>query len=345
MEDPTPKKARAKRANPRPAPTARTSSRSQEVDETQPRKAPAKAAKKAPARKAASRQAQPILDEALLAHLDQVLADLDPPALVSPPLPAPPPQAPPRPGPAARPKPAAKRKPTAKTQPVAKTEPAAKTRAKVEPAAPNGPVAPPGDQRTAPLWARLVADPGFAPEHVIRESVRLAGPQAQDWVDRMHVRYPDARPDALARLAATELTREARRRGAGNAAAGRAGAIASVGAVVSVGAVARVQVRLALTVAAVYGLDPTSEARTREVADLLRVPRLTQPTAAAVGNIGRLAAGVAVRRVASRLLPFGAAVAGAVHGGRSTEDLATRAISRFRPGTHKRELEKPDPVA
>jgi hypothetical protein len=282
------------------------------------------------------------LDEALLNHLDEVLAELEPPVLVSaPPKAATRPKAPAGPKSPAPAKSAATQKSAALPKPATPPDKVAPS----DKVARSEKVAPAGDQRTAPLWARLVADPGYAPEHVIRESVRFAGPQAQDWVDRMRARYPDARPDALARLAATELTREARRSGAGSAMAGRTGAMASAGAVVSVSAVARVQIRLALTVAALYGLDPTGEARIREVADLLRVPRLTQPAMAAVGNVGRLAASVAVRRVAARLMPFGAAVAGAVHGGRSTEDLAIRAISRFRPQPHRRGLKEPDPVA
>ena len=78
-------------------------------------------------------------------------------------------------------------------------------------------------------------------------------------------------------------------------------------------------------------LDPTGEARVRDLLELLRVHRLTQPGRAAAGNLGRLGGGVAVVRAAARLLPFGAAVAGAVHGGRGCDDLGRRAIDHYRP--------------
>jgi hypothetical protein len=141
----------------------------------------------------------------------------------------------------------------------------------------------------------------------------------------MRQRYPGARDDALARLAVDEHIRVARRQGAGSAVAGPAGPW------LGLGLRGRTEARLALTVAAVYGLDPTGEARVRDLLELLRVPRLTQPGRAAAGNLGRLAGGVAVVRAAARLLPFGAAVAGAVHGGRGCDDLGRRAIDRYRP--------------
>jgi hypothetical protein len=141
----------------------------------------------------------------------------------------------------------------------------------------------------------------------------------------MRRRYPGARDDALARLAVDEHVRSARRQGAATAVAG------PVGAWLSLGLRGRTEVRLALTVAAVYGSDPTGEARVRDLLELLRVPRLTQPVPVAVSNLGRLVGGVAVVRAAAGLVPFGAAVASAVHGGRGCDDLGRRAIDRYRP--------------
>lgn len=191
----------------------------------------------------------------------------------------------------------------------------------VKPKAPEPVEAPPVDP---PLWAHLVADPGFAAEHVSREAARRLGPDARDWVQRMESRYPTAGPDALARLATMELIRTGRRQGA---ASGTGGA---VGSWANVGLAARTQARMVLTLAAVYGLDPTSEDRARDLLELQRVPRLTQPATSAVVNGGRLLAAVAVRRIAARLMPFGAAVAGSIHSGRELDDLARRSITRFR---------------
>jgi len=184
-------------------------------------------------------------------------------------------------------------------------------------------------ERSAPLWARVVADPGYTPEHLAREAVRRVGPEAADWVARVRHRYPDAAPHAIARLAAAEAVRVTRRVGAGGGATGLLGAAASAGPL------ARTQARLVLTIAATYGVDPTDDARARELLDLVHAPRLTQPTADAVRNASRLAAAIAVRRLARRATPVGAAIVGAVQSGRSTEMLAARAIAHY--GAHSQD--------
>lgn len=175
-----------------------------------------------------------------------------------------------------------------------------------------------------PLWARVVADPGYAAEHMAREAIYLLGPQARDWAVRTSARYPTATPDALARLATKEAVRTARRQGAASGAAGVLGSVAVTGAL------AHAHARLVLTVAAVYGFDPTTPDRARDLLAVLRVPRLTQPTTTALRNVGRLVAGFTARRVAARLMPFGAAVAGATIGARSTADVGERAMAQFR---------------
>src|SRR5690242_12594753 len=100
------------------------------------------------------------------------------------------------------------------------------------------------DRAKAPLWAMIVADPGFTSEHVAREAVRRVGADARDWVAWVRGRYPGAGADAIARLAAQHYATIARRHGAGTAAAGLAGSVAGVGDL------ARIQARLVLTVAA-----------------------------------------------------------------------------------------------
>jgi hypothetical protein len=174
-------------------------------------------------------------------------------------------------------------------------------------------------------------DVGSAPERFARAAVRDLGPAARDFVTRTRDRYPSAAPAALARLATLAMVRDARRVATATSTGGTIGAVAT--SVV----LARHQVRTVLTIAAAYGVDPTAEERVGEVLDLLRVPRLTEPTRATLGNLARVVAAVAVRRAAAKLVPFGGAVASAIHGGRSTSDVAARAMERYgRPSGPRR---------
>jgi hypothetical protein len=176
-------------------------------------------------------------------------------------------------------------------------------------------------ERPPPLWARLIADPGFAPEHVAREAVARIGPAALDWAATMRARYPRATPDGLARLAARDSVARA---------AGLSGLGGMFGAVVGASALSYGQARLVLHIAAAYGFDPTSEERVKELLRLLRVPRLTEPTGAAVVEVGRVVSGWAVRRVARRLGRGAAPLIGAYLGAWSSTDLADRATAHYR---------------
>jgi hypothetical protein len=179
-------------------------------------------------------------------------------------------------------------------------------------------------ERPIPVWARVVADPGYAPEHIVRNAVARLGPQAGEWVARTKDRYPDASPDGLARLAAQEYRTAARRQGMAIGSAGFLGSLALTGTL------AQAQTRLVLTIAAVYGEDPTASERVDELLELLRVPRLTEPAMAATGHAAKTAGSFAVRRIAARLVPFGGAIAGALLGSRGTEDVAARAMQLYR---------------
>jgi hypothetical protein len=172
----------------------------------------------------------------------------------------------------------------------------------------------------------VLADPGFAAEHAAREAVDRLGPEARDWMARTGGRYPAARPDGLARLAAQESVRSARKQGAASGAAG------VIGSVVGTGLLARGHARLVLTIAAAYGFDPTDRERARDLLVVLRVPRLTSPAPTALRNAGRVVASFASRRIAARVMPLGAAVAGATIGARSTRDVADRAMAHYRAG-------------
>ncbi len=175
-----------------------------------------------------------------------------------------------------------------------------------------------------PLWTQIAADPGHIAEHFAREAVRRHGPGARDWIARARRRYPDAPSDGLARLAAHEFTRIGRRRGAATGAAGIAGFLATVGVL------AQTQAALVLTIAAAYGEDPISEDRAADLLQLLRVPEPVEAPLAATRSAGWLLGAFALRRAAARLMPLGAVLAGAVQGGRSTEDVAARAIAHYR---------------
>jgi hypothetical protein len=185
-----------------------------------------------------------------------------------------------------------------------------------EPAAPK--------ERPIPVWARVVADPGYAPEHIVRNAVARLGPEAKAWVSRAKDRYPDASPDGLARLAAQEYRTAARRQGMAVGSAGFLGSLALTGTL------AQAQTRLVLTIAAAYGEDPTASERVDDVLELLRVPRLTEPAMAATGHAAKTAGTFAVQRIAARLVPFGGAIAAALQGSRSTQDVAARAMQLYR---------------
>jgi hypothetical protein len=104
-----------------------------------------------------------------------------------------------------------------------------------------------------------------------------------------------------------------------------------LGSLAMTGVLAHAEARMVLTIAAAYGLDPTDEEdRGTELLRLLRVPRLTQPTTDALRNSGRIVAALAARRVAARLVPFGAVLAGAVQGVASSNDVAMRALAYYR---------------
>lgn len=208
-------------------------------------------------------------------------------------------------------------------RPVRKRAPAKKATAAIrEPPPPPSEPAP--EPALQPTRVAATAPDADHTESVAGTVVRELGPEARDWATWMHGRYPDATAGALARLASAHFVRLAYRRGA------LAGASGAFGRVTGTVLVAQVQARLVLHVAAAYGTDPTSEERTAELATLLRVPRVTEPTGAAAVEVGRLISGYAITRVASRIVPFGLAALGSLTGGRGTEAVAARAIQFYR---------------
>jgi hypothetical protein len=104
-----------------------------------------------------------------------------------------------------------------------------------------------------------------------------------------------------------------------------------LGSLAAAGVLAHTHAGLVLHIAGAYGVDPASEERADDLVLLLRLPRRTQPTTTALADVGRLLGAYAVRRIAARVIPLGAVVAGAVQGGRSTDEVAARAVQHYRP--------------
>src|SRR5262249_53013125 len=142
--------------------------------------------------------------------------------------------------------------------------------------------------------------------------------------------------------ATQRFIRQARVQGAASGLIGPYALLAEVG-------LSWLQARLVLHLAAAYGHDPADPARAAELLVLQRVygsvamagealhrsPNGSTPTisglAAPVGGAALL---LGLVRAASRVVPGGGAVVGALTGARSTERLATRAIRYYRQLKH-----------
>lgn len=194
-------------------------------------------------------------------------------------------------------------------------------------------------------WARVVADPGHAPELLALAAVRSVGPRAADWAREVRESYPSATPDAVARLAIRQFTR----RGAVSSAfAAVAGLYAPVALVSAAG---YAQAELALHVAGAYGQDPTDPARAAELLVLSRVHPTRQQAEAAIaaadapadrdeaadGSTWRFGRPVAVQvggwtvlRAANRFFPGTAVLGSALVSRAATEAIGVRAIAFYR---------------
>ena len=104
-------------------------------------------------------------------------------------------------------------------------------------------------------WAKIVADPGHAPELLALAATQTIGPRAREWARRTYADYPAATPDAVARLAVAQFTR------AGGLSSIFAAVAGSYSPVALLGANAFTYAELVLHVAAAYGLDPTDPQR------------------------------------------------------------------------------------
>jgi hypothetical protein len=246
--------------------TATPSSEPRPAKATTPAKAtaPAKAPAKKTARKAAAKsQAAAVVPAA--AETATGAKPPSPPAIGAEARPPAPESAQPQPAAEAKPAP----KPQAEAQPPA-LEKAAQppapepTGSKAVATASGTDVAVPQAARTE-AWAKLVADPGHSPELLALAAVQTIGPSAQEWARRMRESYPNASPEALARLAQRQFTRFG---SVGSLFAAVAGSYAPVALLASN---ALTYAELVLHIAAAYGLDPTDE---RRAVDLLVLTRI-----------------------------------------------------------------------
>jgi EcsC protein family len=205
------------------------------------------------------------------------------------------------------------------------------------------------------LWARMKADPQYAPEHLALEAVRLLGPEARRWAERTRAEQPGITADELAELAVRRFTNLARLSGAVSGAAGLAGAV------VDVGVLAWTQSRMGLHIAAAYGLDPTSPERATDLLVLQRVHKAAETARLALGvaagrerasrlfapaagqpltgvmlklsaKLAQMAGIRAARQVFAKMVPGAGMVLGTWVNGAATKDLARRARELYRAG-------------
>jgi hypothetical protein len=176
------------------------------------------------------------------------------------------------------------------------------------------------------------SEPASAPEHrtsreIGNKIVREFGPTAAEWARWTRARYPEATPDAVARLAVLEFGRAARREAVATAAGGLAGAVAADAVL------ARGHARMVLAIAAAYGVDPIDPARADDLAELLAPTWRTAAgaalrtstaaaTAAVAAKIGR-----APKALAGKL---GAVLIAAIQSGQRTDAIAARAAKRYK---------------
>lgn len=210
--------------------------------------------------------------------------------------------------------------------------------------------APPGT-----LWARMKADPQYAPEHLALEATRRLGPEAAEWHARLREKHPELGPDELAALAIKRFTTLARVSGAVSGAAGLPGAV------LDVGVLAWTQARLVLHVAAAHGADPAAAERATDLLVLQRVHKLAETARTALGvaagrerasriftggsghplaavllrlslKLAQMAGVRAAKRVFAKMVPGAGIILGTWANSAATRDLAQRAQEHYRNG-------------
>ncbi|MFY1671887.1 EcsC family protein [Plantactinospora sp. WMMB334] len=211
-------------------------------------------------------------------------------------------------------------------------------------------VVPPGG-----LWARMKADPQYAPEHLALEAVRRIGPQARAWAERTRARHPRMSPEAMAEAAIRRFVNHARVSGAVSGAAGLPGAV------IDMGVLAWTQARMVLYVAAAYGADPEHPDRATDLLVLQRVHKIAETARLALGvaagreridalrsrsdtplarvmlrlgfKLAQMAGVRAAKRLVAKAVPGAAVVLGTWANSSATSSLAARSQELYRPRT------------
>lgn len=208
------------------------------------------------------------------------------------------------------------------------------------------------------LWAKMKADPEYAPEHLALEAITRLGPEAARWVEKTRARYPGIPADTVAQIATRRFVTYARLSGAA------AGATGLPGAVIDVGVLAWTQARMVLHIAAAYNSDPTDAERASDLLVLQGVHKYTQTarTALAVarGNesadalmpnkgqpvnmtqvfmklglkLAQMAGVRAAKKMFAKIVPGAAIILGTWANSSATKDLAKKAVTLYRKAEH-----------
>lgn len=225
--------------------------------------------------------------------------------------------------------------------------------AALEPAPPSPSADDPGGVPPGSLWARMKADPQYAPEHLALEAVRRLGPEAARWTERVRIQNPGISDEALAQIAAKRFTNHARLSGAVS------GATGLPGAVVDVGVLAWTQARMVLHMAAAYGVDPAHPDRATDLLVLQKVHKVAETARTALGvaagrerasrlfassgsqplsgvmlklgvKLAQMAGIRAAKRMFAKVIPGAAVVLGTWANSAATKDLARRTQEHYR---------------
>ncbi|MER7280074.1 EcsC family protein [Dactylosporangium sp. NPDC000244] len=230
------------------------------------------------------------------------------------------------------------------------SDPAAESTAEGEglsdPGAPKVEGPPPG------LWAKMKADPEYAPEHLALEAVTRLGPRMTVELVKLKGQNPGAHADALADMIIYRYVNQSRLSGAVG------GAVPVAGTLLDVGVLAWTQARMVLMLAANYGVDPAHPDRAVDLLVLQGIHKYTQTarTALAVARgresvdallpadrpemrkvlmrlglkLAQMAGVRAVKKMAAKVIPGLGIILGGVTNGNATRALGGRAITMYR---------------
>jgi hypothetical protein len=207
------------------------------------------------------------------------------------------------------------------------------------------------DGPPAGLWARMRADPEYAPEHLALEAVTRIGPKMVLELQKLRAQNPGAPPEAIASMVAYRYTNHARLSGAVS------GAVGIAGAVLDIGVLAWTQAKMVLLIAVAFGHDPADPERATELLVLQGVHKYTQTARAAlqvargrqgVGTLlpdkrrpinqmlltlglklAQMAGIKAAKRLFAKLVPGAAIILGSFANAGATKSLAKRAIQLY----------------